>query len=156
MPRVGARRAGRGHSILWAEEGKKALPIPPSPRFWPGQRWVPLTSCHQGRVSPADGVRRGGDHVSQQHRPSSDYELGAFLFRKLLLSLSAPSISPLFIHLLGSFFFPSTLTYPFPSPFLSSLATSPFFSLTWPLQCEVRGRTLQVASGTFLVSSLPC
>lgn len=38
---------------------------------------------------------------------SSDCELGAFLFPRLLLSPSAPSISPLLIHLLGSFFFPS-------------------------------------------------
>lgn len=115
----------------------ESYPPPPlsfvsPPVFLSGQHWVPPTSCHRGRVSPADGVRPAEDHVSQQHRLSSDCEFGTFCSQRLFFSLPLPP--PSLYHSGILFFFlllPSSLLL-YPPHFSPFLTITPFslFSLS--------------------------
>lgn len=133
--------------------------LPPSfvspPVFSSGQHWVPPTSCHRGRVSPADGVRPAEDRVSQQHRLSSDCEFGTFCSQSLFLSLPLSSLHLFIIQAL--YFFPSTsqLLSPLFSPFFSLFNHhSRFFTFSQSLQhlakkeegTKVRGRTFNAVT----------
>ena len=116
------RKRWEGAFIPGAEEAEKAPRSHPSPPFWPGQRWAPPTSCHQGRISPADGVRPGGDRGSQQHRHSGDCERGAFCSQ---VSRSLPLLPPTLHYSSTSWGLSSFL----PTPLLLS---PPHFSRLYP------------------------
>lgn len=141
--------------IPGAKGGKKASFPPPRPPLsssalvW--SALVPLTSCHQGRVSPADGVRPGADPVSQQHGLSSDSELGMFCSPSLLFSHSPPSISSVFIYLqaLPPFFPRPSSPLLLPSYF-SPLPKrhSPVLIFSQLLQCLAKGGGTEVRART--------
>ena len=147
-PLLLAGRAGNGHSrARGRKESYSLCPSPPPCLVNTG------TSCHQGRVSPADGVRLGEMPSASSTDTAATVHLGGSV-PSLLLSPSPPSSSSLFMQL------PDSSSLPLPSALLLSpphLALfnhhSLFLIFSQPLQClakkeggaKVRGKSLNAA-----------